>query len=265
MFWILTPYQVYSLQIFSPIPQVASLLIISLAIQKLFSLLQFLLFISTFAALHLVSFQKKKKMLPRIMSRIFPLCFLLGVLWIQVFESLIQVNFCEGCQLVIQFHFFVCSYLVLPMPFIGVTVLSPLSILESVSRSVVSDILRLHGLQPSRLLCPRNSPAMNTGVGCHFLLQGIFPTQGLNSGLLYYRKIHDSLNHQGSPPNHREMNLNGNKCLVRSGKCITIKTLTILFVLGSLMKLWLYKVIESDTIKWIKKTQIISGEDMEVC
>ena len=34
------------------------------------------------------------------------------------------------------------------------------------ARSVVSDCLRPHGLQPARLLCPRNS---NTGVGCHFL------------------------------------------------------------------------------------------------
>ena len=34
------------------------------------------------------------------------------------------------------------------------------------------------GLQPSRLLCPWTSPGKNTGVGCHFLLQGIFPTQG---------------------------------------------------------------------------------------
>ena len=45
---------------------------------------------------------------------------------------------------------------------------------ESVSRSVVSDSLRPHGLQPNRLLCPRNFPGENTGVGCHFLLQGIF-------------------------------------------------------------------------------------------
>ena len=29
-----------------------------------------------------------------------------------------------------------------------------------------------------------DSPGKNTGVGCHFLLQGIFPTQGLNPGLL---------------------------------------------------------------------------------
>ena len=31
-----------------------------------------------------------------------------------------------------------------------------------------------------RLLCPWDSPGKNTGVGCHFLLQGIFPTQGSN-------------------------------------------------------------------------------------
>ena len=35
-----------------------------------------------------------------------------------------------------------------------------------------------------RLLCPWNFPSRNTGVGCHFLLQGIFPTQGSNPGLL---------------------------------------------------------------------------------
>ena len=37
-----------------------------------------------------------------------------------------------------------------------------------------------HGLQPARLLCPRNLLGKNTGVGCHFCLQGIFPTQGSN-------------------------------------------------------------------------------------
>ena len=34
---------------------------------------------------------------------------------------------------------------------------------------------------PPRLLCPWSSPGKNTGVGCHFFLQGIFPTQGSNS------------------------------------------------------------------------------------
>ena len=41
-----------------------------------------------------------------------------------------------------------------------------------------------HGLSTTRLLCPWNFPDKNTGVGCHFLLQGIFPIQGLNLGLL---------------------------------------------------------------------------------
>ena len=36
---------------------------------------------------------------------------------------------------------------------------------------------------PARLLWPWDSPGKNTGVGCHALLQGIFPTQGLNSCL----------------------------------------------------------------------------------
>ena len=34
---------------------------------------------------------------------------------------------------------------------------------------------------------PEDSPGKNTGVGCHAFLQGIFPTQGLNSGLLHCR------------------------------------------------------------------------------
>ena len=46
----------------------------------------------------------------------------------------------------------------------------------------MSDSLRLHGLQSTRLLCPWNSLGKNTGVRCHSLLQGIFPTQGLNPG-----------------------------------------------------------------------------------
>ena len=35
-------------------------------------------------------------------------------------------------------------------------------------------------VDPARLLCPWNSPGKNTGVSCYALLQGIFPTQGLN-------------------------------------------------------------------------------------
>ena len=36
------------------------------------------------------------------------------------------------------------------------------------ARSVVSDPLRLHGLQPARLLCSWDSSGKHTGVGCHF-------------------------------------------------------------------------------------------------
>ena len=49
------------------------------------------------------------------------------------------------------------------------------------------------------ILCPWNSPGKNTGVGCNFVLQEIFPTQGLNSGLLHCRQILYHLSHQGSP------------------------------------------------------------------
>ena len=45
----------------------------------------------------------------------------------------------------------------------------------------------------SRLPCPWDSPGKNTGVRCHFLLQGIFPTQGLNPGLPHYRQMLYSL------------------------------------------------------------------------
>ena len=49
----------------------------------------------------------------------------------------------------------------------------------------MSNSLRPHGLYPARLLCPCDSPGKNTGVGCHFLLQKIFPTQGSDPRLLH--------------------------------------------------------------------------------
>ena len=50
----------------------------------------------------------------------------------------------------------------------------------------------------ARLLCPWDSPGKNTGMGCHFLLQGIFPTQESNPGLLHCRQTLYPLSHQGS-------------------------------------------------------------------
>ena len=46
------------------------------------------------------------------------------------------------------------------------------------------DSLGPYGPWPARLFCPCDAPGKNTGVGCHFLLWGIFPTQGLNPCLL---------------------------------------------------------------------------------
>ena len=107
------------------------------------------------------------------------------------------------------------------------------------SHSVASNSLQPHGLQPARLFClqgfsrqdywselpcpppgdlpnpgiRRKSPALqadsllseppgkseNTGVGSLFLLQGIFPTQETNQGLLHCRCIVFQLSYQGSP------------------------------------------------------------------
>ena len=56
----------------------------------------------------------------------------------------------------------------------------------------MSDSLWRYGQQPSRLLSPWDSPGKDTGVCCHALLQGIFPTQWLNPcllQLLHYRRI----------------------------------------------------------------------------
>ena len=55
-----------------------------------------------------------------------------------------------------------------------------------------------HELQPTRLLCLWDFPGKDTGVGCHFLFQGIFPTQGSNLGLPHCRQIFYQLSYKGS-------------------------------------------------------------------
>ena len=55
-----------------------------------------------------------------------------------------------------------------------------------------------HGLQPAKLLCPRDFPGKNTGVGFHFLLQGIFPSQESNPCLLNWQASSLPLIHQQS-------------------------------------------------------------------
>ena len=66
------------------------------------------------------------------------------------------------------------------------------------SRSVVLDSAPPWTIACPSLLCPWYSPGKNTGTGCHTLLQGIFPIQGLNPGLPHCRWILHCLRHQGS-------------------------------------------------------------------
>ena len=49
---------------------------------------------------------------------------------------------------------------------------------------VMSDSLGPYGPSLARLLCPWDSPGKNTRVDFHAFLQGIFPTQGSNLGLM---------------------------------------------------------------------------------
>ena len=73
---------------------------------------------------------------------------------------------------------------------------------SELSRSVVSNALRPHGLQSARLLHPWSFPSKNTKVGCHFLFQGIFLTQGSNPrllSLLHWQVDSWPLSHLGSP------------------------------------------------------------------
>ena len=57
-------------------------------------------------------------------------------------------------------------------------------------------LLQPHRVQPTGLPCPWNLPGKNTRVGCHFLLQGIFPTQVSN---LSWQADSLPLSCQGSP------------------------------------------------------------------
>ena len=62
-------------------------------------------------------------------------------------------------------------------------------VLACVLSHFMSNFMRPHGLQPARLLCPWDSPGKNIGVGCHALLQGTFPTQGLAQSAIPQYKI----------------------------------------------------------------------------
>ena len=61
----------------------------------------------------------------------------------------------------------------------------PLSLVPRCVCSVTSNSLQPHRLYLAKLLCPWNFPGKNIGMGCHFLFQWIFLTQGPNQQLLH--------------------------------------------------------------------------------
>ena len=94
----------------------------------------------------------------------------------------------------------------------------------------MSDSLQPHGLEPIRLFCPQNSSGKNPRVGCHFLLQGIFPTQGLNPDLLHCRQILYQLT-------TREVHYSDNRKLMQnmSQFRLIIKTMSLGHFLGKIL------------------------------
>ena len=110
------------------------------------------------------------------------------------------------------------------------------------SRSVMSSPLQPHGLNPTSLLCLWNSSGKNTGMDCHFLLQGIFPTQGSSLGLLHCRWILYHLSHQEGPESRAKRMIQlcnyraGRKC---SSMCpLKISTQTYVFGLGKMPSMY---------------------------
>ena len=69
---------------------------------------------------------------------------------------------------------------------------------------------------PGSFVCG-DSPGKNTGVVCHALLQGIFPTQGSNPSLLLCSQILCHLSHQGSPRFSADDKINQSRILIYAG------------------------------------------------
>ena len=102
------------------------------------------------------------------------LIFMYGLFW---------SSFCTWCEVGVQIHPFPYGYPFVPASVVEKTILGPLCVYAKSFQSC-STLCDPYGLKPTRLLCPWDSPGKNTGVGCYFLLQGIFLTKGSNLNLL---------------------------------------------------------------------------------
>ena len=101
--------------------------------------------------------------------------------------------------------------------------------------------MRPHRQRPTRLPCPWDSPRKNTGVGCHFLLQGIFPIQGSNwclQRLLHWQADSLPLSHLGSAMQDR-CPINTSRLIQVSSFCqLTLKNAAAAKSLHSCPTLW---------------------------
>ena len=115
------------------------------------------------------------------------------------------------------------------------------------SHSVISGSLRPHGLKPTRLLHLQNFPGKSTRVGCHFLLQSIFPTQGSNPGLPHCRQTPYRLSHQGRHHLHNYYVI----CIVSSTQ-------------GVKLEFWVLQYVHWPP-EGSKKVETLAGTDCGTC
>ena len=118
----------------------------------------------------------------------------------------------------------------------------------------VSNYFQPHELYPARLLCLWKSPGKNIALGSHFLLQGIFPTQGLNLSLLHCRQVlyiwaTRKLSYDTKTP---VLSIYLEKTLIWKDTC-TSMFIAALFTLAKIRKLPKCPL----TSEWIKKTWYI--------
>ena len=96
---------------------------------------------------------------------------------------------------------------------------------HTLSRAIMSNSLQPQGLQPTRLPCPCSFSGKNIWASCHFLLQGIFPTQGSNLHLLhplYWQADFLALCRLGSP--HTTHDLSQQSNMIHRKKPFTLQS-----------------------------------------
>ena len=101
--------------------------------------------------------------------------------------------------LLCPWHFLIIVFLFLFSMFVYIFSFQHYKILQAHLAWKLKSLVMSDSLWPHGLYSPWNSPGQYTGVGSLSLLQGFFPTQGLNSGLPHVRRILYQLSHQESP------------------------------------------------------------------